>query len=72
MLLDSHGKRLTRRIGFRGGLEVERGPRRSASLVSAIGCERVWPERDEEDGEETEAGQAEAFSVEHEGDGKDI
>lgn len=71
MILDARGRPLTRRIGFTGGLEVERGPRTSANLVSAVGCERVWPGRDEEEDqapdkeEQIEVGQAEALSVEH-------
>lgn len=49
MILDSHGRPLTRRIGFTGGLEVERGPRTSAKLEPAIGSDRVRPEPDETD-----------------------
>jgi hypothetical protein len=47
MILDANGRPLTRRIGFTGGLEVERGPRASANLVSLVGSDRVWPEEDE-------------------------
>jgi hypothetical protein len=46
MILDSKGRPMVRRLGFAGGLEVEKRPKGS-SLVSLIGCDRVWPETDE-------------------------
>lgn len=42
MILDSRGRPMTRRLGFIGGIEVERRPKGS-TLVSLVGCERVWP-----------------------------
>ncbi len=45
MILDANGRAMVRRLGFLGGLEIERAPKRG-TLVSLIGCERVWPEED--------------------------
>lgn len=48
MIFDSHGKPLTRRIGFTGSYEVEREPRTSARLLSLIGCDKIWPDHQDE------------------------
>lgn len=48
MIFDAHGKPLVRRIGFLGGLQMQRGPRASASLLALIACDKVWPDDENE------------------------
>ncbi len=48
MILDSHGRPMTRRIGFAGGMTPERTPR-SRDLASAVGFNIALDDEDDDE-----------------------